>query len=1043
MENFLQRCKESLSTLTSFKTVHLVVGNESCDLDSAVSALALAYHLNTTKYSGDSDAIVLPVLNIQRSQLRLKTEIIFWLQDAVKLDLKHLICKDEIAFDSLKSIKNVLISLVDHNEDKEFESLGQVVQVIDHHKQSEARKAIVDTLMDSEVDEKVGSCCTLVAKRYIEANSEHDVQIALMLYGPVILDTVCFAESVKKFGNEDVAVVSQLEKIMSSTSLSREEFYEQLLAARNSISSLNGEDLIRKDLKIAEIVPLGHRIAVSSLPGLLTKHFVTRSDFESALKEFTATGHFVAVIILGIDNTNGAFQRDLAVYTQYENLMQKICECLEQPSANLEVSLIKQSPRYRLYDQGNVRASRKVILPLINEIISGIDSAKDLAKVVDDVRETIKSNTSAHISTANVDPEFLETYRAETIDFPESPKHHSPPQDIIATHGSPKSIRKKGKQLSAPRGSQEKAVESSSSHLPTSTQVVPVTPPTTSSPSVSIGNQVQIAAKSSKSISTSSPSVQPASLCYYESYFDDSYVGEFTGDGENSEAEESNDVAVQNWCDNSSLSNSLLEFGFDSFGPESLIFNNAESQQLEAVFPTPEVEEADLMSLSVTEPQLKRKVEACFDQSKIKNSYELTANATDLETPDTCANESSSKLNGNHAELVSEPTVEVADSLSESKFAMKVTASDNSNMSPIPENEVMENGSDSSEASSVISVSFSRNSTLTKSQRKKISPRLNFEQILNTSDEVTHVEEQVKLSPEREDSDETKINGSLHPVKNGAVLPSSPLSSHIEDSLLRQGSLPRKKISVNKNILDNDDEPMTSYMRNGTPLPAPLPELTFQEEIDESRQWKPSCPIGQEGDVKPIDMKVIEPYKKVLSHAGYYHHYNSVQLARNSVPSGSGPAIITFSACYLPDRSRKDYSYVMDHLFMYVLTTLHELVADDYILVYFHNPSAGGVSSNNMPTFNWLKRCYQMIDRKLRKNLRNLYLVHPTFWLKTLVTLSKPFISSKFSRKLRFVSSLSELNELLPMDPLLIPPTTKQLEFDRSIRLKKQLSGKW
>ncbi|OTF81388.1 hypothetical protein BLA29_012810 [Euroglyphus maynei] len=73
------------------------------------------------------------------------------------------------------------------------------------------------------------------------------------------------------------------------------------------------------------------------------------------------------------------------------------------------------------------------------------------------------------------------------------------------------------------------------------------------------------------------------------------------------------------------------------------------------------------------------------------------------------------------------------------------------------------------------------------------------------------------------------------------------------------------------------------------------------------------------------------------------------------------------------------------------------MVADDYILIYLHN-NGGNVnghqqqSVNNMPTFSWLKRCYQMIDRKLKKNLKGLFLVHPTFWLKTLIIMSKPFI---------------------------------------------------
>lgn len=61
--------------------------------------------------------------------------------------------------------------------------------------------------------------------------------------------------------------------------------------------------------------------------------------------------------------------------------------------------------------------------------------------------------------------------------------------------------------------------------------------------------------------------------------------------------------------------------------------------------------------------------------------------------------------------------------------------------------------------------------------------------------------------------------------------------------------------------------------------------MTRRQEVEDSRRWMRSCPIGSKGEVKPIDMKVIEPYKKVISHAGYYHHYNSVSIGRNNGPS--------------------------------------------------------------------------------------------------------------------------------------------------------------
>uniref|UniRef100_A0A2R5LCJ1 Putative exopolyphosphatase n=1 Tax=Ornithodoros turicata TaxID=34597 RepID=A0A2R5LCJ1_9ACAR len=211
--------------------------------------------------------------------------------------------------------------------------------------------------------------------------------------------------------------------------------------------------------------------------------------------------------------------------------------------------------------------------------------------------------------------------------------------------------------------------------------------------------------------------------------------------------------------------------------------------------------------------------------------------------------------------------------------------------------------------------------------------------------------------------------------------------------------------------IDTPDEMDDSVLeRDDSTLSEPIPELSAMEEFQEERSWR-TCTVG--GLERKVDMKVIEPYKKVLSHGGYFGEDRH--------------AIIVFSACYLPDRSRKDYDYVMDNLFLYVLTTLDQLVAEDYVLIYLH----GATERSAMPSFGWLKRCYQMIDRRLRKNLKGLYLVHPTFWVKTIVIMTRPFISSKFYRKLAFVNSLEELGGLVPMEYVCIPDKVKQFDAER------------
>ncbi|KAL3887239.1 hypothetical protein ACJMK2_027186 [Sinanodonta woodiana] len=237
----------------------------------------------------------------------------------------------------------------------------------------------------------------------------------------------------------------------------------------------------------------------------------------------------------------------------------------------------------------------------------------------------------------------------------------------------------------------------------------------------------------------------------------------------------------------------------------------------------------------------------------------------------------------------------------------------------------------------------------------------------------------------------------------------------------------KRRIAADVNILNKDestddilDDPPTPddlgddlgelEWENDTPVTSPSEPLSSQfcarDDDDEERESHDKSQFRNvqiAGKEHRVDMGVIEPYKKVLSHGGYY---------------GDGlNAIILFSGCYLPDRSRRDYQYVMDNLFLYVISTLELLVAEDYLIVYFH----GATPRRQMPSFGWLKKCYQTIDRRLKKNLKTLLLVHPTLWLKTVVMMTKPFISSKFSSKLRFVKTLRELATIIPMEYIYVP----------------------
>ncbi|XP_035297827.1 protein prune homolog 2 isoform X9 [Cricetulus griseus] len=274
------------------------------------------------------------------------------------------------------------------------------------------------------------------------------------------------------------------------------------------------------------------------------------------------------------------------------------------------------------------------------------------------------------------------------------------------------------------------------------------------------------------------------------------------------------------------------------------------------------------------------------------------------------------------------------------------------------------------------------------------------------------------------------LNGS-HPQRIKLTAPNINLSlDQSEGSILSDDNLDSPdEIDINVDELDTPDEADSfEYTGHEDPMAnkssgqesESIPEYTAEEEREDNRLWR-TVVIGEQE--QRIDMKVIEPYRRVISHGGDSGYY------------GDGlNAIIVFAACFLPDSSRADYHYVMENLFLYVISTLELMVAEDYMIVYLN----GATPRRKMPGLGWMKKCYQMIDRRLRKNLKSFIIVHPSWFIRTILAVTRPFISSKFSSKIKYVSSLSELSGLIPMDCIHIPESIvrydEEKSFKRSVR---------
>jgi len=145
----------------------------------------------------------------------------------------------------------------------------------------------------------------------------------------------------------------------------------------------------------------------------------------------------------------------------------------------------------------------------------------------------------------------------------------------------------------------------------------------------------------------------------------------------------------------------------------------------------------------------------------------------------------------------------------------------------------------------------------------------------------------------------------------------------------------------------------------------------------------------------------------------------------------AGRKIIVISACRLPSNKNFDYARFL----RYLMQTLDAYVDMDYCLVYFHH----GLTSKNKPPLRWLWDAYKLLDRRYKKNLKTLFLVHPTNFIRVVWNFFKPMISVKFGRKVQYVNYLHELAQSMALEQIPIPKPV--IENDKKMVKRWKPSG--
>lgn len=307
MNSYLKNVKDLVKDFR--KPVCVVIGNESVDLDSAVSSIALAYHLNNVKgksqvipaAKSSKQFVFVPTINATRDELPLKTEVTHWLTKH-QFELDNLLCRDEI---DLRSDVDSFV-LVDHHVSN---LRDKVIAVLDHRPFDKISNLSSDCFVNIQ---EVGSCATLVcdAIRNDVGSSSNYKEVFQLLYGPIVLDTINFSKEADKVRPLDFAMAEFIEQVLEIGTTNRKTIYEELVAARADISSLNSLQLLSKDLKIISSDDGRVRVAI---PGVDVFEYIKMENASENVKLFAQRNDIDVVVLMGMRPLGNSIERFLGV----------------------------------------------------------------------------------------------------------------------------------------------------------------------------------------------------------------------------------------------------------------------------------------------------------------------------------------------------------------------------------------------------------------------------------------------------------------------------------------------------------------------------------------------------------------------------------------------------------------------------------------------------------------------------------------------------------------------------------------------------------
>ncbi len=255
------------------KPIHIVLGNQSGDMDSISSAIALSYW-------GMKKIFHLPVINILRDEMPLRGDVLKVFK-TLKIDPHKLLYKEDLPFLlSLAEKKSLSLTLVDHNRlapsQEDFKEC--VVKIVDHHHDENIDYPL---LVEKHI-KPVGSNSTLIAQMILSSSIEScSPEVAHLLLSAILLDTENLLNKAVTT-DEDITFANLL--ILKAAKYYDTTLFNRLLKSRNTVKYLTPDLLLKKDYKAYKEGELLYGIA--SIPQSVVWSSENRFEWKEAFAKF-------------------------------------------------------------------------------------------------------------------------------------------------------------------------------------------------------------------------------------------------------------------------------------------------------------------------------------------------------------------------------------------------------------------------------------------------------------------------------------------------------------------------------------------------------------------------------------------------------------------------------------------------------------------------------------------------------------------------------------------------------------------------------------